>query len=219
MQPTTTLISALIATLALAGPAAAHAVWLQEEAAGTVKVYLGEPAQPVPPNGDPEFPKLRTPMVFAGATRAASPLTRKADHIQAAVVTDADVRAFDPKVFAPWAVRNGASHEAAVYYARLGRTEPRAVLDFEVTPTAPGSDHVTVMFKGQPLPEASVTVIDPDQWSKAMKTDAHGRLTIPGARSGRYIVEATHAEPGTFEVDGKTVSRLHHVSTLTFQKP
>src|SRR3546814_7377782 len=47
--------AALMAFSFLASPATAHEVWVERDAAGPARIYLGEPADPVPAAGDPEF--------------------------------------------------------------------------------------------------------------------------------------------------------------------
>lgn len=211
-------ISAALAVCAVALPAAAHEVWLERDAVGPVRVYLGEPAQPVPPGGDPEFPKLKAPLVFTASRDAPAALTRKADHLEAAVTGAGDVRLHDAAVFEPWEGEN-KTYEAAVFHARAGRTETRTALDLEITPVAAGADAFIVVFKGKPLADTDVTLINPDRWSKTFKTDASGRLDIPTSWSGRYLLAVSHEADAATKIDGKDVSKLHHVSTLTFVKP
>ena len=61
-----TLFLAAIAMLA-AIPAAAHEVWIERDGTGPARIYLGEPAEAVPADGDPEWHHLQKPQLI-GAT-------------------------------------------------------------------------------------------------------------------------------------------------------
>ncbi|MFN3520689.1 MAG: hypothetical protein ACK4YQ_00460 [Phenylobacterium sp.] len=211
------MLPAALAALVLAGPAAAHEVWVERDGAGPARVYLGEPMEVPPANGDPEFPKLKAPVVFTADAAKPAPLTRRANHIEAAVAGEGDVRLRDPAVFEPWG--EGEAREGAIYYARAGRSETRTALDLEIAPVEPGGDVFKVVYKGAPVADAAVTLINPDRWSKTFRTDASGRFTAPTSWSGRYILGVTHeaAEPATLA--GVPVAKVYHISTLTFVKP
>ncbi|CAN7376906.1 DUF4198 domain-containing protein [Phenylobacterium sp. LjRoot164] len=208
---------ALSSALMLAGAAQAHEVWLERDGAGPARVYLGEPADPVPPNGDPEFPNLKAPVVFTADPAAPAALTRKADHIEAAVKTAGDVRAKDDNVFEPWKGQ-GDKMEGAAYYARAGRAETATKLDLEIAPVAANSDTFVVVWKGQPLADASVNIVNPDRWQKSFKTDAAGKVAVPTSLKGRYLLAVSHPVDGEATIAGKPVAKVYHTSTLTFVK-
>jgi hypothetical protein len=208
---------ALSSALLLGSATHAHEVWLERDGAGPARVYLGEPAEPVPPNGDPEFPKLKAPVVFTTDSAAPAALTRKADHIEAAIKTPGDVRAQDSNVFDPW-TGEGDKLEGAAYYARAGRTETATKLDLEIAPVTTGSDTFVVVWKGQPLADASVNIVNPDRWQKSFKTDAAGKVAVPTTMSGRYLLAVSHPVEGEATVAGKAVTKVYHTSTLTFVK-
>lgn len=212
MLKTTSL--ALAAALTISSSAGAHEVWL--DGSGPARVYLGEPAEPVPPGGDPEFAKLQKPVVFTADPAAPAALTRKADHIEAAVSGSGDVRAKDDTVFEPW--KDGDKLEGAAFYARAGRTETKTVLDLEIAPVAAGGDTFQVSYKGAPVADTAVHLVNPDRWSKTFKTDASGRVTIPTEWTGRYLLAVSHPVEGAAKLGGKDVSKVWHTSTLTFVK-
>lgn len=211
------LLLAAAAAFTLAAPVAAHEVWMERDGAGPVRVYLGEPAQPMPAGGDPEFAKLQAPKVFAGSTKATLPLARKVDHIEASAPAAGDVRLFDDAVFAPWDNGTGG-FDGVVYYARVGRSEPQAALDLELVPVAANADRFTILYKGAPLPGATVTMINPDKWSKAFTADAQGIVTVPTEWQGRYLLSVTHKAKEPAALGGKPVANVHHIATLTFVK-
>lgn len=205
---------ASLALISLSVPAAAHEVWIERDATGPARIYLGEPADPLPEGGDPEFAKLKAPKLIG----AKAPIVRRVDHLEVAAPGGGDLRLTDDAVFAPW--RNDAdAYEGAVFHARAGRQETKAVLDLEIVPIAAGGDRFTVMHKGAALPGASVKVINPERWSKSFKADSQGVVAVPADAAGRYILVVNHSIDGPATLGGQTLAKVHHVSTLTFTKP
>lgn len=209
-----TLALGLTTALALCLPASAHEVWLERDGAGPARIYLGEPADAVPDNGDPEFPKLQNPVVFTSDVAKPATLIRKANHIEATVAEPGDVRLRDDAVFEPWDDENVKA--GVIYYARSGRTDTKGVLDLELVPVAADSDEFVATFRGAPLADASVVIITPDKWQKTFKTDTAGKITVPSLGTGRYLVSVTHELAEKGQVHGDPVEKVMHVSTLTF---
>jgi uncharacterized GH25 family protein len=203
------LLLAAVAMLA-AAPVAAHEVWVEQDGKGPARIYLGEPHEAVPAAGDPEFPKLQKPQLV-GATGA---LTRRANHIEAAVSSAGDVRVRDDAVFEPW--QSGTAKQGAIFYARAGRTETSHKMDLELVPVAANSDQFTLLFRGKPLADAKLTIISPDRWQKVFATDAAGKITVPTLGKGRYLVSASHTEEAPAKLGGQDVASVMHISTLTF---
>jgi uncharacterized GH25 family protein len=204
-----TLLLAAAAML-IAAPAVAHEVWVEKDAKGPARIYLGEPNEAVPAKGDLEFPKLQKPQLV-GATGA---LTRRDNHIEAAVAGTGDVRVRDDAVFEPWAV--GTGKQGAIFYARAGRAETAHQLDLELVPVTANGDTFTLMFRGKPLADAKLTIVTPDRWQKGFATDAQGRITVPKLGAGRYLVSASHTEEAPAKLGGQDVASVIHISTLTF---
>jgi uncharacterized GH25 family protein len=209
--PVKMLLQACAATFALAAPAAAHEVWVERDATGVARIYLGEPAEAVPKGGDPEFAKLKVPRPLGQEAT----LTRRTDHIEMAYKGASDIRLVDDSVFAPWKGENGTL-EGAVFHAREGRKETIAKLDLELVPVSAGSNSFIAMYKGAPLPGISVTLINPERWSKSFKADSKGLVTIPVEQKGRYILTINHSVDGPATLSGQAVFKVHHVSTLSF---
>lgn len=207
--------AALIALSFLASPATAHEVWVERDATGPARIYLGEPADPVPEAGDPEFAKLTAPRLLAADGAKPAALVRRANHIEAAVTGAGDVRLTDDNVFAPWQA-DGGKWEGVIYYARAGRTETRSALDLEIVPTAAEANSFVVNWLGKPLPGAKVTVINPDRWQKSFTADAAGRIDVPVTGAGRHLLSASHDVEAVRALGGKEVAKTYHISTLTF---
>lgn len=198
----------------LASSAQAHEIWIEQDAIGPVRIYLGEPAEPVPLQGDPEFHRLKSPKLLGEA----APLVRSANHLAAAVTHQVDVRLVDDAVFEPWAGEDGKL-EGAIFYARAGRMETIARLDFEIVPTSVEGDRFQVVYLGKPLPEAKVTIISPGRWSKVFAANEAGELTLPNMGAGRYLLTANHMVDGPRSLGGKVVAKVSLTSTLTVVEP
>lgn len=210
--------AALLAFSFLASPATAHEVWVERDATGPARIYLGEPADPVPEAGDPEFSKLTAPRLVGADAAKPAALVRRANHIEAAVTGAGDVRLTDDNVFAPWEAEGG-KWEGVIYYARAGRTETRSALDLEIVPAAANADSFTVHWLGKPLPGAKVTVINADRWQKSFTADDQGRVDVPVNGAGRYLLSISHEVEGARTLGGKEVAKTYHISTLTFVAP
>jgi uncharacterized GH25 family protein len=194
--------------------AQAHEIWIERDGAGPVRVYFGEPAEEVLDHGEDELKRVVAPDIF-GAQGKATSITRKDDHLVAALRGDGDAWLSDDKVFEPWQ-GEGGKYESVSYYARAGRQDTTSKLDFELVPKTPGGSALTVLYRGKPLVDTEVTVIDQRKWTKQLKSDSQGQVTLPQLADGRYIVVATHKEAVQRQIAGKSVETIHHISTLTF---
>ncbi|WP_375186690.1 DUF4198 domain-containing protein [Sphingobium yanoikuyae] len=202
--------SALLAIACLPAMAQAHEVWVERDGAGPARIYLGEPGDPLPEGGDPEFEKLKAPKLVPASS---APQVRKAGYIEVAVPAG-DVRVIDDSVFDPWGEEG--KKEGVIYYARAGRSEAKAGMPLEIVPTAAGANSFTLVRDGKPLAGVKVTAISPDKWSKGFVTDAQGRVTLPIREKGRYILTATQEEKGDLSLRGAKVATLYNIATLTF---
>lgn len=200
------LAAALLGTSTLA---AAHEVWIERDGSAPARIYLGEPAEPVPAGGDPGFAKLKAPRLVP-SSRAA--MVRHADHIEVAAAPG-DVRAWDDSVFAPWGPTT--KREAVVYYARAGRSEPKGGLPFEIVRVATGADKFTVFRDGRPLADTEVTFVTPSLETRKLRTDARGVVAVPASGKGRYLLSAAAKDEAERQHGGTTVHTLHHITTTS----
>lgn len=198
------------ALAALSAASQAHEVWIERDGAGPARIYLGEPADPMPEGGDPEFSRLKAPKLLAapGASQV-----RKAGFIEAAAPAG-DVRAWDDNVFTSWGPEG--KKENIVYYARAGRSDPRAQMPFEIVPAVAGGERFLLVRDGKPVPATKVIVISPDKWSRTLTTDASGTIAVPVREKGRYLLSASAKDEGTYGTPGGPVAVLHRTTTTTF---
>lgn len=201
---------ALILALALPAVADAHEVWVERDGAGPARIYLGEPAEAVPPGGDPEFKRLIAPKIVGQANVS---LQRKAGFLEANLPAG-DVRVIDNSVFAPWG--EGGAKEGVVYYARAGRADTATRMPYEIAPLTAGGNRFALMQGGRPTPAAKITVITPERKSVELTADGDGVFAVPVAAKGRYLLTAAQAETGRLRVAAGPVDKLHHIATTSF---
>ncbi|MCE9546052.1 MAG: DUF3386 family protein [Planctomycetia bacterium] len=101
--------------------------------------------------------------------------------------------------------------------ARLARSKSLAL---DVVPElADGNLNVTVLWQGQPLANAAVTVIGPNDKSKPQQTDAQGHAAL-GRAADISGIRAVYVEPKKAgQRDGQAYSQVHHYATLTLSLP
>lgn len=208
------LFTLALSTLALS--ASAHQLWLERDATGPVRVYVGD-ADSAHDKGEEVAKLAATTQVFTTDRKQTAKLVAKEEFLEADVAAAGDVRLSNDQVWKPWKAKDG-SYQAAVFNARAGRTETKAVLDYELVPVAANGNAFTLVFKGQPVAHKTVTVITPDKWSKGFKTDAAGRIDVPVTAKGRYVLVSAHEAPAVGEVviAGQKVAKLGYTTTLTF---
>lgn len=199
-----------LALAILAPSVQAHEVWIERDGTGPARIYLGEPEEVLPPEGDPEFDHLKAPKLVPASK---APMTRKAGYLEVAVPAG-DVRAQDDSVFDPWGEEG--KKEAVAYYARAGRADARAVMPFEIAPASAGADRFVVVRDGKPVAGAEVTVISPDKWKKSLKTDAQGVVAVPVRGKGRYLLTTSQKDEGAFDTSVGKVAVLHRIATTSF---
>jgi hypothetical protein len=205
--------SAIVSFLALltAAPASAHMVWIERPAPEAVQVYFGEPGEREKTGG--VLDRL-VPTLFAGNDHAL-PLERKPDHIAAQVKTGmGDVRLVDDR-YPPFG-EGARGVMRPIMYARHGRSETRAGMDFELVPVEPNGSRFTLIFDGKPLARHKVTAIAPDGTESQFETDAAGIATLGLTAPGRHIIKASMIDrtPGSF--GGKPFDMTARVTTLAF---
>lgn len=211
-----TMFKTLFATALLAGTAAsasAHEIWIERDGA-TARVHVGDAAGER--DKGEEIAKLVTSSrLFETQPDRAFAVTAQHDHLAADVGAAGDLRYYNDQVWEPWKTDEG-DYQAAAFQAKAGRDGTQVVHAFELVPVIPGSDSFILTFKGQPLPDTGITVVNPDLWEKTFKTDGEGRFTVPVAAKGRYILVARHEAPADVEIAGQRVASLQHIASLSF---
>ncbi|MGE3541563.1 MAG: DUF4198 domain-containing protein [Candidatus Tectimicrobiota bacterium] len=210
--------SGLLAVVIMCGvvsPALAHFVWLEYDSHGPARAYFGEWAEDVREQTGGALDRIKSPQAFGATAAEAWPIARRADHLEIAVKSGSDVRLRENGLAPRENPREGGKVRT-VYYARAGRLETQAQLELELVPTTANGAIFVLMFRGAPLPRASVTVMGPPKWEKPLRTDDQGRLTVPTPWAGRYVLTVAHVENQAGNFHGEAFDRLRHVATLSF---
>lgn len=203
-----------LSTVALG--ASAHELWLERDANGPVRVYLGEPDEGVLETGETITALAPTTQVFTGDRSATAKVVAREDHLEAAVSERGDVRSYNGDVWKPWKDEQGR-YTAALMQARAGRTESKAVLDYELVPVTANSNRFTLLFKGQPVAAHEVTLLDPNRQVLKLKTDGQGIVDVPVKGKGRFILASGYQTPGNgYEVAGQKMDTLYYGTTTSF---
>lgn len=208
------LMALVLSSMAVA--ASAHELWIERDGNGPVRVYVGH-AEGHPDKGESVAKLEANTKVFTTDAKQLAKLAVKEDHLEATVATQGDARMVNDLVWNPWKTKEGG-YQAAIFTARAGRTDTKAVLDFELVPVAANGNTFTLVYKGKPLAEADVNVISPEKWTKTFTTDSEGRITLPIKEKGRFILVGAHnvdADKGT-EVAGQKVDKLSYTTALSF---
>lgn len=208
------LLALLLSSVVVA--AHAHELWIERDGNGLVRVYLGH-AEGEPDKGEAVAKLQAHTRVFATDKNQPAEVSVKDDHLEAKLATPGDARMINELVWNPWQTDKG-DYQAAIYHARAGRSETRALLDFELVPVTANGNSFTLLYKGKPLADTGVNVIGPDKWTKTFTTDADGKITLPERGKGRFVLVGSHevaAAKGT-EIAGQKVDRLLHTTALSF---
>lgn len=209
------VLTLLLSSLAAAAPA--HQLWIERDAAGPARVYVGD-VDDAPDRGEAVAKLAATTRVFHADAVQPLALTARDDHLEVAAAGAGDLRLSNDQVWKPWKTRDGVV-KAAVFNAREGRRETRAALPFEFVPAAAGGNTFTLVFQGRPVAAAKVTVVAPGQWAKRFVTDAQGRIDVPVASAGRYVLIAGHSVDEAREIAGQAVAKVDYTATLSFVAP
>ena len=207
-----TLVTMLLSSFAVA--ASAHQVWVERDASGPAKVYVGD-VDGERDHGDDVAKLAATTQVFGKDSKQLAKLTTKNEYLEAAVSGSGDVRLIADQVWKPWKNKDGQM-QAAVFNSRAGRTETAAALDFELVPVKANGNVFTLTFKGEPVADKKVSVINPEKWVKGFTTDKEGRVTVPLQGKGRYILMSNYEQKGDLEVAGEKVQKISYTTTLSF---
>lgn len=205
---------ALFALSSFALAASAHQVWVERDATGPAKVYVGD-VDGERDHGDDVAKLAATTQVFTKDVKQLAKLSVKPEYLEAVVTDAGDVRLINDQVWKPWKNKDGQL-QAAVFNSRAGRTETNAALDFELVPVKANGNVFTLTFKGQPVADKKVTIVNPEKWTKGFTTDKQGRIDVPVKAKGRYILMSNHEVKGDYEIAGEKVQKLSYTTTLSF---
>jgi uncharacterized GH25 family protein len=208
-----TLLTLFIAS-SISTPARAHYVWLERDADGPARAYLGEWIDDIREKSGGMLDRIKAPRVFLAGGEPL-PIKRNENHLEIQLKGSGDVRLVESSMPAREDKEKGGTTKT-VYYAKAGRSETAAKLDLELVPTVSNGNTFVLVFLGSPLPKAEITIIGPSKWEKPLATDAQGRVTLPTPWTGRYVIEMIHFEEKTGGSGNEKFNRTRHISSLSF---
>lgn len=197
---------ALLIAAAFGLPAAqAEYLWIERGAAAQARAYLSD----------------FQPSERLGLSKLLEPGAKQADGKTTALRASGDAYTFadsgqgDLRVSAK--LPEGDS--LVIYEAKAGRCETKAVNDLELVPTEPNGNAFKLHWKGTVVSASQVTVYTSEQWTRTLKPDADGVVTLDPSFPARYVLEVTAQVNGAATVDGKRYDSVVHVATLSFEVP
>lgn len=208
---------ACLGLTALATLASAHELWVEQDAEGVARVYIGEPEEG-PDAGEAVQNMAAGAKVFTTDISKAAPVTVKNDHLEAKPAGAGDIRVVNDGVWKPWK-NEDRTFTAPLMHARYGRSDTQAAMDFELVPTAAGANQFALTFKGKPLANHDVVMFRPEHDAKPveLKTDAKGVVEAPAEGKGRFILAANHNAPANgASIGGQKIDGYYYGTTTTF---
>lgn len=221
------LLACLIVSnlLFTASVAQAHEVWLERDASGPVRVYLGEPGEP---DSGGDIDKLKGSLVFTQNKADGFAIEQKEDHWSANVTQSGDVRYYSESVWMPWKAdgpewwefwkEDNGILQGGILEAKAGRLDTQAKLNLEFVPKSSNGDHFVLIFQGKPLAKHELEVLTPEGDTVKITTDDSGSFDIKQNGKGRYLVSTYHRVDGPAKHSGMDVKSLLYITSLTFTK-
>lgn len=221
------IFAGLALAVLISTPAArAHYLWIESDTNAEARVYYGEFNEGLRETAGGRLDERGTLQgwVRTAESRRALELEKKPDHFAATL------KAADGWVLVEdldGGVKDWSMHDIGIvkpmYYARAaignrqtGTAKPAMALDIVPAADEYGPQSLRVFFKSKPLPKAKLNVHAPNHWSRELKADEHGVLTIETPWTGRYVLEVIYKErtPGTYR--DEPYQAIRHRATYSF---
>ncbi|UCJ17613.1 hypothetical protein K5Q02_04325 [Pseudomonas sp. MM211] len=197
---------ALLLGTTLALPVAqAEYLWIERGAAPQAKAYLSD----FQPTEQLSLGKLLEPSIKQADGKNAA-LRASGDAYPIADSGQGDLRV---------SAKLPEGDNLVIYEAKAGRSETKAVNDLELVPTEPNGNAFKLHWKGTVVSASQVNVYTSEQWTRTLKPDAEGVVTLDPSFPARYVLEVTAQVNGAATVDGKRYDSVVHVATLSFEVP
>ena len=193
-------------------PLHAHYIWLEQDGSNTAKAYFGEWHKDVYEVSGGRLDNFKVDVIVPDGIVIAT--TRKHDHVALTLAQSGDIAWIE--AMTPRRSRNSDDVTRGVLLARSGRDQARALLPFDLVPQAPGSDAFILLFEGQPVAAANISLYNPRHEEVKYTTDAAGKVTLDTSIPGRYVLETAHIVDKGGEVDGLAYGRTRYGLSLSF---
>lgn len=213
------ITSALL--LALAAPAQAHQIWIEQDAGGA-RLLLGEFAENLRETSPGMLDKFVQPSATLLGAQGGSPATlskQAAGFAIGARAAAGESLVAQESGYPSWERKQGDKTERHVWVPAArwvpDFTARRPQLNLDLVPTGK-ADEFQVFYKGQPLPEAKIEVVAASGWSRELKADKSGRFSVGLPWKGLYALEVQHTDKGGVERAGQAYDVGMYVTTLSF---
>jgi uncharacterized GH25 family protein len=203
------------AVLSITSAANAHYVWLERDGEGQARAYFGEWAEDIREKAGGLLDRIKTPRAFLGSSDDPLPIKRHENNLEIMVQGRGDLRLVENGI-PPREDKEKGGKTRTIYYAKSGRSETAAKLDLEFVPTTANSNKFVVLFNGQPLTKAELTVYGPPKWEKKLTTDEQGIVTVPTPWAGFYVLEVVYFDETAGDLSNTKFDRTRHISSLSF---
>lgn len=219
----TSLVAAALFAVTFA--AHAHHVWIEQDEQGA-KLYFGEfgdnvrETSPglldnfVKPTAQRLSSKGSTPLE-PGKTADGFSLGPRASKGESLIAEETAYPVFERKEGDK--VTRSLFVPAARLVTDFSKQEPRLTLD--LVPTGKVSENgveFQAFYKGQPLPKATVELINQSGWSQTHHSDDSGKLTVKLPWRGTYVLEMSQRDTGGGQrANGDKWDRASFVTSLT----
>ena len=155
------------------------------------RAYFGEWAADIREKAGGLRDRIKKPRAFLGSINDPLPIKRHDNNLEITVKGRGDLRLVEDAI-SPRDDKERGGQTRTIYYAKTGRSETAAKLDLEFVPTTANGNQFVVLFNGDPLSKAELTVYGPPKWEKKLTTDERGSVTIPSPWPGLYLLEIVH---------------------------
>lgn len=176
--------------LLLSNFASAHYVWLEHDSGQPAKLFFGEWHKNEREEGD-KLDRFSDAKIFLTDPQQALKHQRELNHIAASAPNAGDVRTTVNSAEARENKRTGGFSKSH-YYAKAGRLDTTAAMQFEMVPTAANGNTMTLLFNHKALPGTEVTVYGPPKWQQTKKTNKDGQIIINTPWAGTYLIKTRH---------------------------
>lgn len=218
------LLSAALLSAALP-PAAAHQMWIEDLVSpASLVVRFGEFGEGV--EKSPGYLDSLAPVeVWQPAKPGAEPVVRIST--KRAECFSLDGEGVVPELLAQTAFpvmgKPGAPGRLPLFYLRWHQAGPAAAaaskepaMTLDIVPE--GNGVVRVYFRGQPVPQAALTLRQDGGAESPLTADAEGRATVPPVKSGLTLLTVNSREPLAGFRTGKAYDTTSHNASLAWRQ-
>jgi hypothetical protein len=195
----TIALAAAVALSLVAAPAAAHQIWIEQDAKGA-RLYFGEFGANLredSPGLLDKFVQLSARLITSTGEKAVALAKNAVAYALAERAAKGQSLVAEETGYPSWEEKEGKKAiktvwtPAARYIADFSVQAPLLTLD--IVPTGkPGE--LQVIFRGKPLAEVELELIAASGWERRITTSAEGKVTVATPWKGNYLAVVHHTD-------------------------